>query len=112
MKPLVIGQEPLTIADIHAVAWSRRPVTVSRAKPFLSRIERGASIIRDRVERSIPTYGVNTGFGGSVKNTVERSLAQRLAQNLPRYHGCGVGPILPVHEARAVMLVRLASLAT
>ncbi|HEX6241037.1 MAG TPA: aromatic amino acid ammonia-lyase, partial [Polyangiales bacterium] len=52
------------------------------------------------------------GFGASVKNAVATDYAYVLAKNLPRYHGCGVGPLLDVSESRAVMLVRLVSLAT
>jgi histidine ammonia-lyase len=37
--------------------------------------------------------------------------AARLAHNLPRFHGCGVGPDLPEATCRAVVAVRVASLA-
>ncbi len=106
-----VGSDPLTIEDVTAVAKQQRRVMLSTAPAFQSRIERGAAVIAKRLRERIPTYGVNTGFGASVRNAVPEAQAAALAQNLPRYHGCGVGPMLSEEESRAVMLVRLASLA-
>lgn len=74
------------------------------------RLQVTSDVIQSRVENAVPTYGVNTGFGNSVRNVVPRDHATRLAQNLPRYHGCGVGPMLDEETCRAVVAVRVASL--
>jgi histidine ammonia-lyase len=109
---LRIGDRPISIEDIDDVARRRVRVALSDAEGFNARIARGASIVEQRLAHSVPTYGVNTGFGASVKNAVATDYAYVLAKNLPRYHGCGVGPLLGEDESRAVMLVRLVSLAT
>jgi histidine ammonia-lyase len=111
MSELVIGESALRIEDVVAVARGERSVRLSRAPAFMTRLARGADIIEQRLLAGVPTYGVNTGFGASVKNEVPMAQALTLASNLPRYHGCGVGPLLSVEESRAVTLVRLASLA-
>jgi histidine ammonia-lyase len=107
---LCLGQEPLRIEHVALAARGALRVRVSREPGFQRRIERGARVIADRLERGVPTYGVNTGFGASVKNAVPAAQAALLARNLPRYHGCGVGPLYSQGESRAIMLVRLASL--
>jgi histidine ammonia-lyase len=109
---LQVGQRPLSIEDVDDVAHKRVALSLSQAEPFVARLARGAAIIEQRLADNVPTYGVNTGFGASVKNAVAVDYAAALAKNLPRYHGCGVGPLLSESESRAVMLVRLASLAT
>jgi len=96
---------------VERVACERAPVRLSREPAFRARLERGAAVIARRLEEGVPTYGVNTGFGASVRNAVPVEAALSLAQNLPRYHGCGVGPMLSHEASRAVLLVRASSLA-
>jgi histidine ammonia-lyase len=78
---------------------------------FQKRLARSAAVIAERLERGVPTYGVNTGFGASVRNAVPLEAAMSMAQNLPRYHGCGVEPFLSHEQTRAVLLIRANSLA-
>lgn len=111
MSVLAVGAGPLSVEDVVAVARRARSVRLSEEPAFRARLSRGAEIIEQRLASGVPTYGVNTGFGASVKNAVPLAQATTLAGNLPRYHGCGVGPLLGEEACRAVMLVRLASLA-
>jgi histidine ammonia-lyase len=111
MSAVVIGAKALALEDVTRVALQGEQVRLHDAPAFVARIERGAAVIAQRLEAQIPTYGVNTGFGASVKNSVPAALAQTLSTNLVRYHGCGVGPLLSAAEGRAVLLVRLSSLA-
>jgi histidine ammonia-lyase len=108
---IVIGEQRLAIADVGRVARDEAPARLSRDQAFIARLQRGADLIAERLERGVPTYGVNTGYGASVRNAIPASAALTLARNLPRYHGCGVGPELSYEESRAVMLVRANSLA-
>ncbi len=111
MSDLVVGAGPLRIEDVVAVARGERELALSRAPAFVARLARGAEVIERRLTAGVPTYGVNTGFGASVKNAVPMAQALTLARNLPRYHGCGVDALLTEEESRAVTLVRIASLA-
>jgi len=110
-KVCVVGASALTIEQVVGVSERTLAVVLNDDPGFRARIERGAAVIAARLRERVPTYGVNTGFGASVRNAVPEAQAAQLAQNLPRYHGCGVGPSLSDEQARAVMLVRLASLA-
>ena len=109
---LHVGERPVCIEDVERVAVKRGRVLLIDRGPFVARIARGAAIVERRLAHDVPTYGVNTGFGASVRNSVSAEYAHALARNLPRYHGCGVGPMLSEAESRALMLVRLVSLAT
>jgi len=111
-RALHVGERPLRVEDVAYVAIQRGPVVLASEGPFVARIARGAAIVERRLADNVPTYGVNTGFGASVRNTVSVEYAHALARNLPRYHGCGVGPLLSEAQSRALMLVRLVSLAT
>ncbi|MEY4575410.1 MAG: hypothetical protein RL701_113 [Pseudomonadota bacterium] len=108
---ITLGEHALSCGTVERVARGLTQARLSHAPEFTARIARGAAVIAHRLERGIPTYGVNTGFGASVRNTVPFEAALALARNLPRYHGCGVGPFLSREESRAVVLVRANSLA-
>jgi histidine ammonia-lyase len=73
----------------------------------------GAS--RAAVERLLESgktiYGVNTGFGKLSDYSVSAAELRQLQLNLVRSHACGVGEPLPVHETRALMVLRANGLA-
>lgn len=106
-----LGGGPVQIEDVAAVAAGTvEKIVMHEALP--GRLQVTADVVAERVARGDPTYGVNTGFGNSVTAKVPRERARELARNLPRFHGCGVGPMLGEQSSRAVVAVRLASLAT
>lgn len=108
--PIILGEQPLTCAAVERVARGRAQLQLWNDASFRQRLQRSADVVAERLAKNTPTYGVNTGFGASVRNTVPLEAAINLARNLPRYHGCGVAPELSYEESRAVMLVRAASL--
>jgi histidine ammonia-lyase len=75
------------------------------------RMGRNRDAVDTRARGGEPFYGVNTGFGASVVNTVAVEYGANLVANLFRFHGCGVGPLLGAEESRAVLVTRLAQLA-
>ncbi len=66
---------------------------------------------RRTLERVLGTgtavYGISTGFGALVSNTVTPELRRHLQVNLLRSHAAGTGPELPADVVRAAMAVRL-----
>jgi len=108
---VVIGDQRLQCSDVALVAKREATAQLSDDPAFRKRLARSAAVIAERLERGIPTYGVNTGFGVSVRNSVPLEAAAAMARNLPRYHGCGVEPFLSPEQSRAVVLIRASSLA-
>ena len=57
------------------------------------------------------TYGINTGFGRFVSQTIPDELTEELQLRLLRSHACGVGDPYPDEVVRAAMLLRANALA-
>ncbi len=57
------------------------------------------------------TYGVNTGFGRFVSESIPEAQAEELQVRLLRSHACGVGEPYPDEVVRAAMLLRANTLA-
>jgi histidine ammonia-lyase len=99
--------EGLTIDDVWDVAVDRRPAALGElgreravaARAFLE------SQVGDH------TYGVNTGFGRFVSQTIPPEQAEELQLRLLRSHACGVGEPYPDDVVRAAMLLRANALA-
>ena len=70
----------------------------------------GVRANRDTLERILSSgtavYGISTGFGALVSNTVAPELQRHLQVNLLRSHAAGTGPDLPREVVRAAMAVR------
>jgi histidine ammonia-lyase len=107
-----LGDEPLTLELLWAVAHDYRPVTLgerARARMTASRavIERiaagGAGAPR--------VYGVNTGFGALAETSIDPEQIRELQRNLVRSHAAGVGEPLPPAIVRGMILLRAAVLA-
>jgi histidine ammonia-lyase len=71
---------------------------------------------RDLVERAAHgsrehTYGINTGFGRFVSQSIPEEQTEELQLRLLRSHACGVGEPYPAEIVRAAMLLRANALA-
>src|SRR6185369_1362293 len=74
-------------------------------------VEARAVVDRAAHGRSEHTYGVNTGFGRFVSQTIPEELTEELQLRLLRSHACGVGAPYPDEIVRAAMLLRANALA-
>ena len=94
----------LTLDALGAVATHGAPVLI--APDAVARMGASRAIIEKIVASGAAVYGVTTGFGrmSDVRIPLER-LAE-LQVNLVRSHVCGVGPLMPRREVRAMMLLR------
>ena len=59
-----------------------------------------------------PTYGVSTGFGALATRHIAPELRATLQRSLVRSHAAGSGPEVEREVVRALMLLRLSTLAT
>ena len=110
MPPVALTGDDLTVADVWAVAVERRPTAladVAREKMRAARavVEHAAHGAREH------TYGVNTGFGRFVSQSIPEDLTEELQLRLLRSHACGVGDSYPDEVVRAAMLLRANTLA-
>ncbi|NLS16504.1 histidine ammonia-lyase [Rhizobium sp. P40RR-XXII] len=86
--------EPLSLSD---AAWER----VAEASRIVERI----------VEAGVRAYGINTGVGALSDTVVDRDSQSRLSRNIILSHACGVGPLLPAREVRAIIAAQIANFA-
>ena len=89
--------------DGAAVALSE--VALERVRAARALVEQAAHGSREH------TYGINTGFGRFVSQTIPEELTDELQLRLLRSHACGVGEPYPREVVRAAMLLRANALA-
>ncbi|MFE1592491.1 histidine ammonia-lyase [Nocardia sp. NPDC058705] len=110
LAPVVVGVGPVSPADVVRVARDGAAVVV--ADEALEAI--GAS--RTRIEALAadpkPVYGVSTGFGALATRHIPLELRKQLQRSLIRSHAAGSGAEVEREVVRALMLLRLSTLAT
>lgn len=109
--PITVGLQPLQIEDVVQVAHAGAMVALPNDTEWRGRIQRGADFLDDLLQRDGVIYGVTTGYGDSCLVNVPAHQVHELPLHLSRFHGCGLGQNLDLVSARAVVLVRLCSLA-
>ncbi|XVU26618.1 histidine ammonia-lyase [Actinoplanes sp. CA-054009] len=106
---VIVQPTGVTPADVIAVA--RHDARVTIAPETIAAMETSRAIV-DRIEASgKPVYGVSTGFGALANTRIEPSRRAELQHALIRSHAAGVGAPMPREVVRAMMLLRLRSLA-
>ena len=104
-----IGGRPLTLADVAAVA--RDHARVHLASEARTRMAASRAVIDRALGGDQAIYGVNTGFGVLKDRVIPPAQVRDLQMNLVRSHAAGVGRYAPPEVARAMLLLRAASLA-
>jgi histidine ammonia-lyase len=106
-----IGRENLTIEAVYAASEQPGGAKLWDSEEFERRIEAGAAFLDKTLAETGGIYGVTTGYGDSCTETVPPDHYRDLPVNLVRYHGCGLGNFFDEKTTRAVMIVRLNTLA-
>jgi len=108
---IVFDGSPLRIEDIGLIARRQAQVELSRAPAFVERIDKGARFIETLLHEQGFVYGVTTGFGDSCTIPIPLEWVNELSRHLYTFHGCGLGEHFSPEETRAILAVRLNSLA-
>ena len=111
MNVLVVGETPLSIEDVVAVARQEKQVALPTSATWRELIQRGADFLDQLLEDEGVIYGVTTGYGDSCLVEIPPHQVNELPLHLSRFHGCGLGQNLDLITARAVVVTRLCSLA-
>ncbi len=111
--PLSLGDAPLSLEDIAAVARGGRQVRLGeRARAAMQRARAMIDDVVARGDAAPAVYGVNTGFGALAEVRISAREVRALQENLVRSHAAGVGAPLARDTTRAMMLLRAQVLAT
>ncbi|GAB48505.1 histidine ammonia-lyase [Mobilicoccus pelagius] len=107
---VTVGTGPLTIADVVAVA--RHDARVEIEEAALAEIRRSRQIVDALADDTVPHYGISTGFGALATKHIPLEQRTQLQLGLIRSHAAGSGPEVEREVVRALMLLRLSTLAT
>ena len=109
-RTVTVGVGPVTPAEVVAVARDGAPVRLS--SDALAAIEAGRRMIDALAEDARPHYGVSTGFGALASRHIPRESRTQLQRSLIRSHAAGSGQEVEREVVRALMLLRLSTMAT
>jgi histidine ammonia-lyase len=108
--PTVELDGPLTVEGVVAVA------RLGAAVRFSAAAEKRLADARGHVDAlavgTVPTYGVSTGFGALATRPIPPESRAALQRSLIRSHAAGAGAAVETEVVRAMMLLRLRTLAT
>src|SRR6187551_2410349 len=106
---VIVTPTGVTHADVLAVARGADRIEISPAADAAMRTSR--EIIDDIERQGRPVYGVSTGFGALASTFIAPERRAELQHALIRSHAAGVGAPMPREVVRAMMLLRVRSLA-
>ncbi|MEQ6899484.1 histidine ammonia-lyase [Nocardioides sp. YIM 152588] len=105
-----VGTGPVSFADVIAVA--RDGAGVRLTEEAQKAIEHARGVVEDLASAPTPAYGISTGFGALATRHIPNELRAQLQRSLVRSHAAGSGPEVEAEVTRALMLLRLSTLAT
>ena len=111
MECVIVGEHPLSIEQVVAVATKNIKVALPQSESWRVLIQTGADFLDQLLQDEGVIYGVTTGYGDSCLIDVPLHQVNELPLQLSRFHGCGLGQNLDITVARAVVVTRLCSLA-
>jgi histidine ammonia-lyase len=109
-RSVTIGRGPISFADLEAVA--RHDAGVVIADDAWAEVRKSREIIEALAHDREPHYGVSTGFGALATRHIPLELRSQLQRSLVRSHAAGSGPEVEREVVRALMLLRISTLAT
>ena len=109
-QTITVGVGPVAPAQVVAVA--RGGARVSLSDEALAAIDAGRRTIDALAQDDRPHYGVSTGFGALASRHIPRERRTQLQRSLIRSHAAGSGQEVEREVVRAMMLLRLSTMAT
>src|SRR4051812_23122124 len=107
---VVVGAGPLTPEDVVRVA--RAGAGVRLGDDALAALAASREVVDALADDPVPHYGVSTGFGALATTHIPVDRRAQLQRSLIRSHAAGAGPEVEREVVRALMLLRLSTLAT
>ncbi|MFJ7155589.1 histidine ammonia-lyase [Streptomyces sp. NPDC101118] len=110
MHTVVVGTSGTTAEDVIAVARGNARVELSAEA--LDALARAREIVDALAAKPEPVYGVSTGFGALATRHINHDLRAQLQRNIVRSHAAGMGPCVEREVVRALMFLRLKTVAS
>ncbi|WP_203231134.1 histidine ammonia-lyase [Nocardioides caldifontis] len=107
---MTVGTGPLAPEEVVAVA--REDARVELGPDARDALQRARKTVDALAEEATPAYGISTGFGALATKHIPADRRAQLQRSLVRSHAAGSGPEVEREVVRALMLLRLSTLAT
>ena len=107
---VILGTSGMTVGDVIAVARHGAHVEISDASLAAMAVSRAQ--IEALAHSPEPVYGVSTGFGALANRHIPVEDRVQLQRSLIRSHAAGMGPQVEREVVRALILLRLKTLAS
>jgi len=107
---VVVDVGPLSLEDVVSVA--RDGASVVLGEDAVAAIDRARGVVDQLAAAATPAYGISTGFGALATRHIPAEMRAQLQRSLVRSHAAGSGPEVEREVVRALMLLRLSTLAT
>ncbi|MDQ0199128.1 histidine ammonia-lyase [Neobacillus ginsengisoli] len=108
IKKVELGKTDVTLNEIIAVA--RYGAEVLFSQKYRDRVNASRAVIEKFLDEERAVYGVTTGFGSNVSQSISSMDAEKLQQNIIRSHAVSVGEPLDKEVVRAIQLLILINL--
>jgi histidine ammonia-lyase len=110
MEHVLVGTGAVSTHELVAVA--RHGAEVELTGEAVEAIESSRATVDALAEAATPAYGISTGFGALATRHIPAEMRTQLQRSLIRSHAAGSGPEVETEVVRALMLLRLSTLAT
>ncbi|MFH9135726.1 histidine ammonia-lyase [Streptomyces sp. NPDC017524] len=110
MHTVVVGTSGTTAEDVVAVA--RHDARVELSAAAVEALAAARLVVDALAAKPEPVYGVSTGFGALASRHIGPELRARLQRNIVRSHAAGMGPRVEREVVRALMFLRLKTVAS
>ena len=109
-RTVTLSTSGVTFADVIDVA--RHGAKVELSKESIDAINASRKYIEEYAAGGVPVYGVSTGFGALANRHIDVADRAQLQKSLIRSHAAGVGPAVEREVVRALMFLRLRTMAS
>ena len=109
-KTITLSTSGVTFNDVISVA--RYGAQVELSQSAIDAMNTSRKFIEGYAAGGVPVYGVSTGFGALANRHIDVEDRVQLQKSLIRSHAAGVGPAIEREAVRALMFLRLRTMAS
>ena len=109
-RTISLGTSGVSFADVIDVA--RHDAKVELSLQSIEAMNASRKFIEGYAAGGVPVYGVSTGFGALANRHIDVDDRAQLQKSLIRSHAAGIGPAIEREVVRALMFLRLRTMAS
>lgn len=112
MEKIILNGENLTFEQVLALAFGKpTKFYVELSAAAKENVNRSALAVRKLLDRGDIAYGITTGLGAFKDKIISGEEIEKLQKNILMSHAVGVGDSFDIPTTRAIMLIRINTLA-